>query len=269
MGFAFHGAEELDLPIIKRRFEKFFGGADRLPFCDVCFKERPEGVLSGRKPTGVAGSYSFYLSDEGISIDDGISVAFVPHTFDAMDVYLPSSGRYMEVGLAHLMLHAYRYILVHAGNFQMHSAVVIKNDVGIAFCGSPGAGKSTQAHLWEKYRSAFALNLDQPCVILRNDPILVSGSPWSGKEDCYSTDAFPLKAIFFVEQAKENIVESLSLAEAFSHLYLHNYLMPVNKDFDELYQNAVMRIVSEIPIYRLKCTISREAVDAAYKVLFD
>jgi hypothetical protein len=124
-------------------------------------------------------------------------------------------------------------------------------------------------HLWEEYLGAEALNLDQPCIFFEDDGVYVSGSPWSGKEDCYKNKRVPLKAIFFVEQAPENSAQKLSVAESFSHLYLNNYLVPFDGEMEKKHQNAVIKLASNVPVYRLKCTISKEAVEAAHKVVFN
>lgn len=167
-----------------------------------------------------------------------------------------------------LLLNAYRYVLVHNGHFQIHSAAVTKDGYGVAFCGVPGAGKSTQAHLWEEYLGAQALNLDQPVILFDEDAVLVSGSPWSGKEDCYKSDVVPLKAIVFVEQANENTISTLSRAEAYSLLFLNNFMVPIKEEIEEKHKEAVLKIVKSVSCYRLRCTISEEAVNVAYAEIF-
>jgi hypothetical protein len=117
--------------------------------------------------------------------------------------------------------------------------------------------------------NARAINLDQPCILFKDDKVLASGSPWSGKEDCYKSDVVPLKAIFFVEQAKENKVEKLSRAESFSLLFLNNFLIPTSKDMEEKHKKAVERLILNVPVYRLKCDISEEAVLTAYNAAFN
>ena len=106
-------------------------------------------------------------------------------------------------------------------------------------------------------------------LLFEDDEVYVSGSPWSGKEDCYKNKQVPLKAIFFVEQAPENSVQKMSVAESFSHLYLNNYLVPFDNEMEKKHQNAVIRLASNVPVYRLKCTISKEAVEVAHNIVFN
>jgi hypothetical protein len=99
--------------------------------------------------------------------------------------------------------------------------------------------------------------------------VLVSGSPWSGKEECYKSDVAPLKAIVFVEQAKENTINMISKAEAYSLVFLNNFMVPVKDEIEEKHKEAVLKIVTKVPCYRLSCTISKEAVDIAYNAIFN
>ena len=110
--------------------------------------------------------------------------------------------------------------------------------------------------------------MDQPIILFEKDTVLVSGSPWSGKEDCYKNKQVPLKAIFFVEKSQNNTIKKLSIAESFSYLYLNNYLLPVNEEIDNKHKDAILRLASSVPVYQLECTISKEAVEVAYNTIF-
>lgn len=253
---------------IKQQFSVFLNGNSELPFCRINFYERNRKISEGLKLLKKVGDFSYYVANDGVVIADATTYAVVHNRYTEIDIYLPPQGKYVESQVSFLMLQAYRYVLANAGQFQMHSAVVTHDGYGVAFCGIPGAGKSTQAHLWEEHLGADALNLDQPCVLFKNDDVFVSGSPWSGKENCYKKDIVPLKTIFFVEQAKENCAVKLSKAEGFSYLFLNNFLLPISDEIEKKHHDAILRIVEKVSIYKLKCTISRDAVEAAHNVAF-
>ena len=268
MSFILKGIDEFDLAELEANFSPFLKGEDQLPHCTVRFFDRTVDLLKGALLLKRAGGHSFYLREEGVVVANATSFAFMRSNFREMDVYLPKNGKYPPRQLAFLMLQAYRYALCHFGHFQMHATVVTLNGSAVAFCGLSGAGKSTQAHLWEEHLGAQALNLDQPCILFRDGKVLASGSPWSGKEDCYRPDTAPLKAIFFVEQAAENRAEPISRAEGFALLYLNNFLVPPSRDLEQKHKKAVETVVMNVPLYRLKCDISRDAVMAAYDAVF-
>jgi hypothetical protein len=223
MSFILKGTDDFDLDEIKEHFLPFSKREDMLPQCTITFFDRPKDILQGKSPYKKVEGHSFYILEEVVMVANATSFALLRNNFREMEVYLPKGSKYPNRQVAFLILQAYRYALCHFGHFQMHSTVVKFGGEGVAFCGLSGAGKSTQAHLWEEHLNAEALNLDQPCILFKDDKVHISGSPWSGKEDCYKTDAVPLKAIFFIEQAKENLAEKLSKAESFSLLYLNNF----------------------------------------------
>ncbi len=260
-GYKFLNSEAHFLPFSK--------GEDMLPFCSINFYHKTDNMLEGTTLLKEVGAFSFYEHEDGIMLSDKSSFAVVHHDYKTIDMYLPNQWCFAEHQVMFLLLNAYRYVLVHNGDFQIHSAVVTKDGYGVAFCGLPGAGKSTQAHLWEEHLDATALNLDQPVILLDEQEVLVSGSPWSGKEECYKSDVASLKAIVFVEQAKENTIQKISKAEAYSLLFLNNFMVPIKDEIEEKHKEAVLKIVTKVPCYRLSCTISKEAVDIAYNAIFN
>ena len=268
MSFRLEQTEGFALNEIKRQFAPFETQMDKLPFCRIRFFDRTVDVI--RRGTRIAklGEHAFYTTDRGVMVANATCFAEVVEDHTGIDVFLPKNGKVPERQLSFLILQAYRYILCHAGQFQMHSAVVTCEGKAVAFCGIPGAGKSTQAHLWEQHRNAKALNLDQPAVLFEEGGVTVSGSPWSGKEDCYLPDTAPLAAIFFVEQAPENRVVPMTAGETFAHLLPNNYLYPVSPEYAALHQAAVMKVAQRVPAYRLRCTVSSDAVEAAYQAVF-
>ena len=138
----------------------------------------------------------------------------------------------------------------------------------ILFTGVSGVGKSTQANLWRQYTEAEVLNYDQVLVFMQKDPIMVCGTPWAGKENIYIQGKYPLHAIVLVEKAKENNVTELAKGEAFSRVYLNNYMYPLNMEIENRYFDSIVSLVSKIPVYEMKCTVTKEAVDLLYKKLF-
>ncbi len=273
MSFKLINQTDRSLSFMMDCFSEFTKGQDSFPPCEIIFKERSENPVPEKTPIRKVNGFSFYHTGnsaaDGIVVESSNITAVLREHYTVMDVYLPKEGTYSQRQAAFLMLQAYRFALARAGLFQMHSAVVMHNGCGIAFCGLSGAGKSTQAHLWEEHLAAEPLNLDQPIVLFEGEHVLVSGSPWSGKEDCCRNIAVPLKAIFYVEQAPCNKVTKMSRAEAFSHLLLHNFLLPLSRDIEQKHHAAVERVAMGVPIYRLECTISKEAVDAAYSAAFE
>lgn len=269
MSFLLVNTDKFNLSCICKQFAPFTDTENRFPFCCYRFQERPVDLLYKQTQIKKVGDHSFCLFEDNIVVANATSFVLLRNNLTDVDVYLPRKGKIVEPQVSFLMLQAYRYILAANGHFQMHSATVIHDGCAVAFCGLPGAGKSTQAHLWEQYLQAEALNLDQPCIFFEDDGVCISGSPWSGKEECYKNRQAPLKAIFFVEQAPENTVEKMSAAQAFSYLYLNNYLFPVSEEIEKKHQDSVVKLASSVPVYRLRCTVSQQAVEVAHDAVFN
>ena len=77
-----------------------------------------------------------------------------------------------------------------------------------------------------------------------------------------------MKCIVFVEQAPENRIIRLSEAEAFSLLYLNNYVYPFSNELEEQYINVINYVSCAVPVYRLYCDVSEQAVKALYEELY-
>ncbi len=246
-----------------------FADDSPLPPCRFRFLDCPDGLLDGRTCAFQGGNFSFYLSREGIMIASSVAVVEVCDHFSVVNCYIRDGlSRIDEMALAFQLLQGYRYVIAYAGQFQMHSAVTVYNGYGIAFCGRSGAGKSTQVRQWEKYLGAAPLNMDQPVILFDNGDVFVSGSPWSGKEPCYINRQVPLRALFFVEQAPENSVTLLPPSVSYTLLYKYNYLFPINDEIAHKHEEAIRFVAERVPAYRLRCTISEQAVELARDAAF-
>ena len=153
------------------------------------------------------------------------------------------------------------------GGTVLHSSGMAYKDNGIVFSADPGTGKSTHVSLWkERFGNDVAIvNDDKPAVRLIGEQFYIFGTPWSGKTELNINIKKPLKAIFFVERGEENTVEKMSVSDAVLNLsrqlpnpfYDKNIGIRTVKFIEKLYKYNV-------PVYRLKCSISQDAVTAVY-----
>ena len=163
---------------------------------------------------------------------------------------------------------SFRYRITYCRGIMMHASAVICNGKAILFTGVSGAGKSTQANLWKQNMGSEVLNYDQVLIFLHGDSVMTCGTPWAGKENLYIPGKYPLHAIVLVDKAEDDYVTELSKGEAFSRIYLNNYLYPLNEEIENRYYDSISCLVSRIPVYELKCTITRRPVERLYKTLF-
>jgi hypothetical protein len=158
-------------------------------------------------------------------------------------------------------------ILFHDG-MVFHAAAIEWNGKGIIFTAPTGAGKTTQAELWKKYRGAVVLNGDRSAVRLIDNQPFVYGTPWSGTSPEYRNQKAPLHAIVLLEQAEENQIRQLNQNEALSRL-LPRGIFP-NYDEEKSMRRALRnlnRIIRVTPVFLLRCRADREAVELVYECI--
>ena len=282
MSFSVVLPEKLITNNLIRRFAPFKTKECKLPDCAVqiytdvnCagfLSENPAfSVCKDKLDAGLSlpdelpvGEYCYAPCADGILIRErGDILVWIHGRFRRMDVVLQEPMQHSP-SLHALMMRAYQYTALYGGGLLIHSAAIAYHGQGILFCGVPGAGKSTQARLWEQVFGAEAINNDQPCIVYEDGTPFVSGTPWSGKEPCYKNLCVPARAIVLVEKSSADRIEPVSPAEAYGLLSLHEYVVPVQPEIDALFCAAMEKLISSVPVYRQYCT----KTEAAPRTLF-
>lgn len=151
--------------------------------------------------------------------------------------------------------------------FLLHAAVLDYKGEGYALLGRSGAGKSTHTGLWLKYLpKAKILNGDKPIVARTESGFYAYGTPWMGKEGRGEKGRAPLKGLCFLEQAKENSLVRLSEGEVASRIFTQ-LLLPTDEENAAKTLELADALISAVPAYLLKCTISEEAVKLSFEAL--
>ena len=149
----------------------------------------------------------------------------------------------------------------------LHASILQYGDNAYAFLGRSGTGKSTHTKLWLQYiPETFVLNGDKPILEEKDDCFIAYGTPWQGKEGWGSKGQAPLKALCFLEQAKENSIRKLTPAETASRLFLQ-ILMPNQEDAAVATLDLADHLIAKTPAYLLKCDISEEAVKTSFSCI--
>ena len=153
------------------------------------------------------------------------------------------------------------------GGTVLHSSSISYKDNGIVFSADPGTGKSTHVSLWKKKfgDDLLIVNDDKPAIRFVNGKPYIYGTPWSGKTDLNLNIKKPLKAIVFIERGETNSIESMTITDSVLNL---SRQLP-NPFYDKEIGIKTVDFIKEIyerkiPVYRLKCTISEEAVEVVY-----
>ena len=149
----------------------------------------------------------------------------------------------------------------------LHCAVLDYNGDAYAFLGRSGTGKSTHTGLWLKYVSGTDIvNGDKPILSFTDDFVFAHGTPWMGKEGLGRNVSAPLKALVFLEQAKENSIRKLSPAETSAKLFAQ-MLFPTDEENAAKTLELADEMINRVPAYLMKCDISEDAVRVCYEAV--
>jgi len=108
-------------------------------------------------------------------------------------------------------------LLADRGGIILHGSGLIFKEKGFLFVGHSDAGKTTLVKIFHHH--AKILNDDRMIVRKEDGSFYLYGTPWHGDLSLVAPDRVPLKAILFLNQARENKVEKAEGLEAFKRLY--------------------------------------------------
>ena len=147
----------------------------------------------------------------------------------------------------------------------MHSSSIRHNGEAIIFSAFSGTGKTTHTNLWrEVFPNVEIINGDNGYCLAEDDGVYIYGAPWCGTSGECMNVKVPVKAVVFLEQAKENSIQKLSVPMAFMRLSTGCFLPAWDK---ELMTNSVVtteRMAASIDCYVLKCLPDHDAVRTAH-----
>ena len=115
--------------------------------------------------------------------------------------------------------------------------------------------------LWLKnIEDCELLNDDNPIVRVFDDRVIVYGTPWSGKTDCYKNKSLPVAGFIRLKQASDNKLTRLAPALSFTSLLPSCSNMIWDEKINDMVCNAISKIVSLVPVYLLECLPDKGAV---------
>lgn len=149
----------------------------------------------------------------------------------------------------------------------IHGSVVSTDGNGYMITAPSGVGKTTRTNLWaESIPNTIVVNGDKPLIRCSEDEIVVYGTPWSGKEGINHNTAVPLRAIFFLERAKEgekDTVNPISSTDAMIRLYSQTHQPPDSMTKLRIF-SLFNRMNGKVKFYLFRSTPTTEAVKLAY-----
>lgn len=152
--------------------------------------------------------------------------------------------------------------LLDFNGFLLHASAVAMDNRAYLFSAKSGTGKSTHTSLWQEVygaERAIIINDDKPAIRLLKDDFYVYGTPWSGKTNKNINTKVPLGAIIFIERSEENWIKKIDTKQALN-LILNQTIRPQQVEKIDKLLILLDKLLKVIPIYKLGCNISEEAV---------
>jgi len=163
--------------------------------------------------------------------------------------------------------HAFEGRNLVLGQIVLHGAAIEWNNRGFIFTGISGAGKSTQAHLWQQKERAIIINGDCPVIRKDGDEVTVCGTPWCGTSGEYINREVRLDSIILVKKALTNSVRELSGNEKFMTVLSQVLRSNGDQASLDLSIKNINNFIDDIKVYVLECTKDEDAVNCLKKVL--
>jgi hypothetical protein len=142
-----------------------------------------------------------------------------------------------------------------------HACGIERGGKGILFVGESGAGKTALARLWGHGGGVDILSDDR--VILRNrgGRYWIYGTPWHGEGGFASPRGGGLKAIFFLRQGTENVVEPVKAVNAVSRLLTCSFPPYWDAEGMEFTLGFLEDAVASVPCHELSFVPDSRVID--------
>jgi hypothetical protein len=121
--------------------------------------------------------------------------------------------------------------------------------------------------LWlEKFPEAEILNDDKPAIRYIDGKFYAFGTPWSGKFDESINAKTEIAGITFLSRGETNEIERAD-GNTVTIDFLNQTVRPTKKNYMLQFMETLDKVLSQVPVYRLKCNMSLEAVETSYNAM--
>jgi hypothetical protein len=186
-------------------------------------------------------------------------------------LYLPPSTYSRRRGFAlsyplDELLFAHHF--AHRRATVVHGCGLVADGRGLLFCGHSGAGKTTTALLWRKYRRGTEVLSDDRIVVrFRAGRPWIFGTPWHGSGRFAQPRGVPLAGVFFLRQAERSRLSDLAVPGAAAHLFARSFPPPWSGTAIDRVLSLCARVARTVPCRTLSFARDETAVRAVTEAL--
>lgn len=157
--------------------------------------------------------------------------------------------------------------MIQRSSMVLHCSVLKMDGQVVLLSGPSGIGKSTHADLWSRYRKVEVINGDRTLIKKENGRWISEGWPICGSSEICKNESYPIRAIVFLNQAKENQGQQMGYVQSVKSLISQMTINNWNIDFVQKVWSMVEELAVETPIYQYKCNVTKKAVEMLEKLL--
>lgn len=152
------------------------------------------------------------------------------------------------------------------GAFLFHGSAISMDGEGYLFTAKSGTGKSTHTRRWRMNygKRCIMVNDDKPLLLVRDDVVMVCGTPWDGKHRKSTNVMVPLKGIVLLERGVVNEIEPVDVSTALPLLLQQTY-RPAHPLAMTKTLCLMEQMTKKVGLYRLKCNMDPESARVAYE----
>lgn len=210
-----------------------------------------------------------YLSDEDANIQICIDQDSVDAERERAGKLLGNDGMesdqiadwFLEV---YVLLHRLLAFLPAYNMLFIHGSAIRFNGKAYIFVAPSGTGKSTHSRLWKERfgEEVTIINDDKPFLAFRDHKVYLCGTPWRGKHNIGENIEAELAGICILSQGSTNCIRLVSGEDAVQDIIQQSNLNRYERNC-LLALDLIDELLRTVPVYRLSCTPTLDAVDAA------
>ena len=150
-----------------------------------------------------------------------------------------------------------------------HAAQITYQETGILFAGPSGAGKTTQAKLWERFRNARIICNDRTLLRKQDGNWYSYGYPMDGSQPVRSGEVHVAGCIVLVKQSQngKSIIERMRAGKAMAQLMPQLVIDRWSENARNQAAENLFLLLKEMPVYQLTATMDEQAVACLEKIL--
>ena len=158
--------------------------------------------------------------------------------------------------------------LIKYDAFVIHACTIKIDNYAYLLSAKSGTGKTTHSRLIKEYlgdRMTY-INGDKPIIRIFNGVPYAFGTPWNGKERYGENTNAQVKAIVFIERAKENSIELINKDKLLSKI-INQILIPNNEEGVTKTFMLTDILLNNTKQYILKCNMDISAAICSYNAI--